>query len=100
MNRATSIKFVGKVIDRSSTFLIYYYYFTNYETMHGHHRILILKFNCEYVGSYIFDGESFHTSGSNIIVDVPKEWGNIIRFRNGRPPQRAWFAGQNPDLIR
>jgi hypothetical protein len=100
MNRSTEIQFIGKVINNNLTFLIYYYYWINYETLHGHHRVLILKSNCEYIGSYIYDGERLRTSGSKIIVDVPKSWGNVIPFRNGHPPQQAWFAGKNPNLIR
>lgn len=92
--------FVGRVRSAQKVYSIYYYYFINYETMHGHHRVIILKENCDYVGSYILDNGPSRTSGADVIFNVPKDWGNVIHFKNGRPPKEVWIDGTIAGLIR
>ena len=91
MTRETDIAFIGRVVSHNVKYLIYHYSFANPETLHGWQRMIVLKSNCDYVGSYPLDGGIQKTSGEAVYFSVPRAHGNVARFRNGRVPDRIWI---------
>lgn len=98
MMHTTTIKYVGKISSAGLYYFIYYYYFINPASGHGHDRVLVLRPNCRYIGSYILDDGPSGASGEVVRFPFPREVGNVIRFRNGRPPKNIWIDQSNSYL--
>ena len=68
---------------------------------HGGQRILIIEDGRHFVGQYALSPPPSHfvsILGKSILIDVPKEHGNIITFTESGPPPRA-YLDQEPVLF-
>lgn len=95
MDRHSRIEYLGK-IDYNN--INYYVYFFGHVANHAAYRILILKYNCKYVGSYSVEDRPVSVFGRDIIFDVTKDSGNVIHFTGHAPPARVFVGGRMLDL--
>ena len=100
LDKGATIEFIGPVGNGKTKINTYYYDFTNPESRHGNHRLIILDLRCRYLGSYAVNEKPLSVEGNKIVFRDTGIPGNLVEFSGDSLPDRIWIDGDISSLGR